>query len=150
MQLDQAHVAIRERTWLENLDLALHVARAYLPSLAVCAVVGILPLAVFNHWLTTPGDYWLVLLVMIEAPLATAPITLYLGQALFLDQPRAGRVARDFCGSLPQLLLLQVALRTVLIVPLVTWFVPYVLHPYLNEVIFDRQPQRLAAPRQAR
>ena len=65
---------------------------------------AIVPLAVLNHWLilsgipdpladeqTTTAFYWLMILVMIEAPLATAPFTLYLGQALFVEKPPARR-----------------------------------------------------------
>jgi len=154
VQLDQARIAICERTWLENLDLALHVAGRHGGRLAASALAGIMPFALLNHWLLSwqAGDpfqqenwgltwYWAILLVMIEAPLATAPLTLYLGQALFVDKPRGGRIARDFVSCLPQLLLLQVVLRTVLIVPIITWIIPYVLWPYLNEVILlERNP----------
>ena len=39
------------------------------------------------------------------------------------------------------MLLLQLLLRAVLIVPLVTWIVPFVMWPYLNEVILlERNP----------
>jgi len=154
VQLDQARIAICERTWLENLDLALHVAGRHGGRLAVSALAGILPFALLNHWLLgwQAGDvflqenwgltwYWAMLLVMIEAPLATAPLTLYLGQALFVDRPNGGRIARDLVSCLPQLFLLQVLLRTLLIVPLITWIIPYVLWPYLNEVILlERNP----------
>lgn len=154
MQLDRSRIAIRERTWADNLDLALHVLRSYGAPILVCATVGILPLAAMNHWLLTwsytdfwSDDeqfgvlYWLTCLVMIEAPLATAPITLYLGQALFVEKPQARAVARDFVSCLPQLLLLQVLVRTVLILPVVTWIAVYGMWPYLNEVILlERNP----------
>jgi hypothetical protein len=154
VQLDQARIAICERTWLENLDLALHVAGRHGGRLVASALAGILPFALLNHWLLgwQAGDvflqenwgltwYWAMLLVMIEAPLATAPLTLYLGQALFVDRPNGGRIARDLVSCLPQLFLLQVLLRTLLIVPLITWIIPYVLWPYLNEVILlERNP----------
>ncbi len=39
------------------------------------------------------------------------------------------------------MVLLQVLLRIVLIVPVVTWIVPYAIWPYLNEVILlERNP----------
>jgi hypothetical protein len=42
---------------------------------------------------------------------------------------------------LPQLVVLQVLLRTVLIFPVMTWVVPYGIWPYLNEVILlERNP----------
>ena len=154
MQLDQARIAIHERTWSDNLDLALHVMARYAAPLAVCATVGILPLALLNHALLNPalfddfqedafarGAYWLVLIVMIEAPLATALVTLYLGQALFADRPRPAMIARDFLAGLPQVLLLGVLPRIVLIPLLVTWMLPFGMWPYLNEVILlERNP----------
>ena len=108
VQLDQARIAICERSWFDNLDLALHVLRRHAKAAAVCAAVGVLPLAILNQALIvrfddrllgdefSPSSYYLaVLLVMLEAPLATAPLTLYLGQALFVERPdRAGHRAR--------------------------------------------------------
>jgi hypothetical protein len=148
VELDQARIAICERTWLENLDLALHVMRTHGGRLAVCAVAGILPWAVLNYALLAGSVselyfeedwgvvyYWIMILVMVEAPLATAPITLYLGQALFVERPSGRKIAREFLACLPQLIVFQFLLRALLILPIVTWFVPYVLWPYLSEVI---------------
>jgi hypothetical protein len=45
------------------------------------------------------------------------------------------QLARMLAGSLPQMLLLQGVLRAILIAPLATAFVPFVMWPYLNEVI---------------
>jgi hypothetical protein len=154
VEFDRARVAICERSWADNLDLALHLLRTYAAPLAVCALVTIVPLAVLNHLFITSlardlGDedtvfgvcYLLVMLVMIEAPLATAPMTLYLGQAVFVEKPTAASVARAFGATLGQLVLLQVLLRTVLILPIVTWVFPYIIWPYLNEVILlERNP----------
>lgn len=154
MQLDQARITICERSWLDNLDLALHVIRAQAAPLAASALAGILPLALLNyallHWAhtrrfpddMTPASFGLaILLVMVEAPLATAPLTLYLGQSLFVEKPSARQIARDFLACLPQLLVLQVLVRTVLVVPVLTLVVPYGIWPYLNEVILlERNP----------
>jgi hypothetical protein len=154
VQLDQSRIAICERSWAENLDLALQVMRAYGLPLALCAVAMIVPLAVLNHlfitsifpdlWAedaTSGIYYWLTCLVLIEAPLATAPITLYLGQALFVEKPTARQVVRAFAACLPQLVLLQIVVRTFLILPIVTWIIPFALWPYLSEVIvLERNP----------
>jgi hypothetical protein len=154
MELDQARIAICERSCFDNLDLALHVIRARAAGLATSALVGIVPAMLFNYGVLwyfhsrrfsdemTGGSYFLlVLLVMIEAPLATAPLTLYLGQAMFVEKPRARPMARDFWACLPQLLVLQVLMRTLLILPVVSWIVPYAIWPYLNEVILlERNP----------
>jgi len=154
LQLDQARIAIAERPWVDNLDLALHIARRNFGPLLVCGLAGILPLALLNHWLFSAAAadaedatellgyaYWLMILIMIEVPLATALMTLYLGKALFEDHPSPRQIARDYWACLPQLFLLQVILRSILIVPVVTWFIPYVMWPYLNEVILlERNP----------
>ncbi len=154
MQLDRSRIAISERSWADNLDLALHLLRSYGGPLAVCALVAIVPLAVLNHLFLTwmfpdvwaDDDsvgilYWITCLVMIEAPIATAPMTLYLGQALFVEKPAARTVARDFFACLPQMMLLQLLLRAILILPVVTWIAPFGMWPYLNEIILlERNP----------
>jgi hypothetical protein len=154
VRIDQAQIAIRERSWLDNLDLALHVIRAHAGPLLVCALFGVLPMVLVNYAIVnsfygsqlaedTNFDAFVLamLLVMIEAPLATAPLTLYLGQALFLEKPKGREMARHFLQCLPQLILFQLIVRCVLILPIVTWFIPYALWPYLNEVILlERNP----------
>ncbi len=153
MQLDQARIAIRERSWLDNLDLALQVIRAHGSAVVTSSAVGILPLILVNFFVTkwlyadfdedARGGYWFLLsiLVMIEAPMATAPLTLYLGRALFVDKPNVREMARDFLSCLPQMLLLQLFLRILFIVPVLTWIIHYVLWPFSNEVILlERNP----------
>ncbi len=154
MRIDHTRIAIRERSWLDNLDLALHVIRAHAGGVFAAALVGVLPMAILNYAIL---DYFFgerlsedmefnalalaTLLVMIEAPLATAPLTLYLGQAMFLERPNRRQIARQFAVCLPQLILFQLILRAVLILPILTWIIPYVLWPYLNEVILlERNP----------
>jgi hypothetical protein len=156
VELDQARIAIHERTWSDNLDLALHVLARHAGPLAVCALLGIVPLALVNHALAasvlvdefqedafSSGSYWLLMLVMIEAPLATALVTLYLGQALFVERPRPLQIAREFWTCLPQVLLLGVLVRLFLIPGLITWIVPFGLWPYMGEVVLlERNPLR--------
>jgi hypothetical protein len=154
VQLDRARVAICERSWLDNLDLALHVMRAHSGPLTACALAGILPWAALNVALVArlygmqisddkSSNAFMValLLVMLEAPLATAPLTLFLGQALFLEKPAPRQIVRGFWHCLPQLVVLQGLLRIVLVLPILTWFIPYVLWPFLSEVILlERNP----------
>jgi hypothetical protein len=154
MQLDKTLIAIRERDMLEILDLALHVVRAFFVPLTLALAVGILPTALVCHYLAADqaGIYeegeWqfnyavrLLVLAVLAAPLATAPGTLLLGQALFHDKPNAVRIVRDLWGSLVQLILFQVVLRTLLLVMIVTSFVPYVFCPYLSEIVLlERNP----------
>ncbi len=108
MQLDNTRIAIRERGFPEILDLSLRVIRAHGLPLLVALAVGVVPCQLLNYcvlsWLMdridlgyeSPGWYlfFFVLLVVWEMPLATAPLTLYLGQALFVEGPSTTAIAR--------------------------------------------------------
>lgn len=155
MRLDDHRIVIRERGYFELLDLALRVLRDQAGPLCLALLAGIGPLVVFNAWLLdravavpAGGPPWMFLLMMLmvvlwEAPLATAPATMCLGRALFNQPLEAGPIAREFARSLPQLLLYQVLLRGLLLATLVGSFVPFIVNPYLNEVILlERNPWR--------
>lgn len=165
MQLDKTYIAIRERDMLDILDLSLHVIWALFRPLLITFAVGVAPLMLFQHWMLggfdpiamdtdaffdyEDGDGWWETWTAVQsigwviflAPLAAVPTTLYLGQVLFLDRADAKRVARDWIGSLPQLILLQGVIRALLFVPFITCFVPFVMWPYLTEIILlERTP----------
>jgi hypothetical protein len=158
MQFDKTHIAIRERSFLDLLDLSLRVVQAHAGPLLVCVLLGSLPFALLNHWLLrgflyegideeiSPEGlfgylYCLALLVVWEMPLAAAPSTLYLGAALFQDKPSPKQIARDLVRSLPQLFFCQVLIRGVCIPIVLTWFVLFAIWPYLNEIILlERNP----------
>ena len=156
MQLDRNRIVIRERSWLDVLDLALRVGRAYAWPLLVALAIGILPAMALNAWLLSdmaePGFdepapfaylWWMLILVLFETPLATSVATLYLGEAVFQERPRLRSLVAGFFRSLPQLFWFQIVLRAVLILPVVTWFVPFSMWPYMNEVILlERNPFR--------
>ena len=154
MQLDKTRITIRERTFLDILDLALQVIREHAAPLAGWLTVGILPFALLNAWLLgglvesipemdteyNVGDVvgaligtgiLLAMLVILEIPLATAFATLYLGKAVFEETPSPRQIFRAFLHSLPQLLLFQVLLRS--------FIVPFVDH-------LVRPLRRLAVP----
>lgn len=144
MQLDRTRIAIRERSGLDILDLSLHVLRSHARPVAWYTLAGALPLTIFNYALLYNVDdlptllVWTTLLMLVELPFANAPLTLYLGRALFDDEPTPGEIARDFRQSLSQLVLFQLILRAVLIVPL---FLPYALWPFLSEIVLlERNP----------
>lgn len=155
MQFDDNHIEIRERDLLDVLDLSLRVCRAYAGPLVGALATGVIPAMAFNAWLLsdladfdiewgTPFQYvfYMLLLVLWEMPLVTAPMTLYLGGALFGDRPRPREIAAQFVRSLPQMLLFQGVLRAVLILP-ITWIVLFAVWPYLGEVILlERNPIR--------
>ncbi len=154
MNLAATHIAIRERSFSEILDLALRVGVRHVGPLLLLWAVGVLPFAVFNFALlydslsarsfdSEPEGYVLVylMLMVIEAPFATALMTLYLGQATFAQRISRRRLAADFFRSLPQLLLLQGLLRGLLTPMVVTLLGPYVAWPYLSELILlERNP----------
>lgn len=153
MQLDKTRIAIRERTFVDILDLSLRVIRWRAGMLAIALAVGIAPMFALNALLLAgheepdielnfPLTYmvWLVVLVAWEIPLATAPATLCLGQAMFDDHLSPRRAVVDFLRSLPQLLWYQAVLRAVVLFP-PAWFWLFAARPYLNEVILlERTP----------
>ncbi len=154
MRIDHTRVAIRERTWLDNLDLAMHFFRVNFRSCLGAAVAGATPFILINSWVLSVTFetglseqvqfemiYLSTLLVMVEAPLATAPLTLLLGQVMFVERANRRKIGNDLLASLPQMILFQVLLRTMLVVPLFTLILPYGMWPYLNEIILlERTP----------
>jgi hypothetical protein len=128
VQLDQTRIVIRERNFADLLDLSLRVLVAYLGPLVLCAAGVIAPLAL-GHWLLlgwmVQGDFdpfavWryellLAQLALIEAPLATALVTLYLGEVMFCQHPTVGGLVRDALRLLPRLFIGQIVLRGVLL-----------------------------------
>jgi len=108
VQLDKTHIVIRERGFLDTLDLTLHVIRRHAAPATAALLLGALPIAVFNCWLlgwmTVGPDpaiakaryVWnMLLLVFIEAPLATVLLTLYLGSVMFLDKTSVRQILAD-------------------------------------------------------
>ncbi|HQU46154.1 MAG: hypothetical protein B7Z73_11440 [Planctomycetia bacterium 21-64-5] len=158
MQLDKTRIAIRERSFLDILDLALSVLRQHAGPLALALLAGAVPAALVNHWLlqgllTESGSevvwylFLMALLVYLEMPLATAPVTLYLGQALFVERPSAARLIKDFVTSLPQMVLYQLAPRALFMPLFITIPVPFLGWPYLGEIILlERNPWRKRLP----
>lgn len=186
MQLDNTRIVIRERDYLDILDLSLRVLRIYIFPWATLSLLGALPFALFNAWLLSqvkpiyeymgthvvaqPRDpseyiYRLIVLTAMEMPLAAAPLTRYLGHALFLDRPNASRILRELRGSLPQMFVYQVLFRGLCILPalidwkafplMVLWLIPFVRSPYLNEIIllernpFSARPGRITTSRRS-
>lgn len=150
MRLDKTEIAIRQRPLPDLLDLALLVFRRHAAPLMALTTLGAAPWLALNAWLLNRrmqnglwDDYetwifyafWQLWLVPLEAPLATAPVTLYLGQVMFFERPSWKQVFRTLLGCLPQLLVLQVILRGFLFLMFITAPVPSLAWPYLNEVL---------------
>lgn len=160
MQFDQQRIAIRERTIVEIFDLALAVLRERGFALLNAFAAGALPAMLFNGLVLyamfdiksfngEDGDeqvgylYLMLLMVVFETPLATAPLTIYLGQTMFQDRPTGRQVAADFWRALPQLLWYQFFLRGCWCILQFTAIVPYWWAPYLNEIILlEKNPLR--------
>lgn len=155
MQHDKARVVIRERGFGDILDLALLLVREHAWQFLAASLAGILPFYLLNSWLLdrlladdvpTFGQawwylYWSVTLAVLETPLATAPLTLYLGQAMFLEKPSLGRIVRDLWQSSGQLVLFQLVFRGLLMPCIPLWLIHFLGWPYLNEVILlERNP----------
>jgi hypothetical protein len=135
MIYDRTLIQIRERSFLDLLDLSLHVIRAKPVVLGTTALLGIAPWAALNLWLLSDPSFpplgWMAIL-MLEVPWATAPLTLVLGALMFGRPVKPSRMARTLFESLPALILSQLMVRGLLLVFVVV--MPSRL-PFLNEVI---------------
>lgn len=154
MELDRTQIVIRQRGQLDLFDLALKVIRAHAGRLGLALVMGAAPFFALNHYLLgglveaevdpdSVTGFWFLLAVLTvwEIPLATAPVTLYLGGVLFDEPPRAGQIARQMLRCAPQLLWYQVVLRGIFTLFLPTWIWLFSQWTYLNEVILlERNP----------
>jgi hypothetical protein len=165
LEFDRTRIPIRERTFPDVLDLALAVTREHAGQLLGLLLLGTLPFLALNHWLVgtdvaiqlfdteQPIEdvtrmwvyyvYVLSVLLVIEIPLATAPMTLYLGQALFVERVDWRRLGRDYLRNLPQMLFFQVFLRAMAAPWIISWFFLYSFWPFLSEVILlENNPWR--------
>lgn len=149
MRLDKTQIAIRQRPLPELLDLALVVFRNHAGPLMVLISLGCAPWMALNWWFLggnltdqiVDAESWVgyvftqLWLVPLEAPLATAPATIYLGQVMFFARPSWREMRRTLWGCLPQLFVFQVLLRGLLFAMVLPAVVPSLAWPYLNEVL---------------
>lgn len=179
MQLDRTRISVRERSGIEILDMALHVIRAYFRPWWQSVLLGALPFMLLNTallwglWVDPDDDFpwrytWLMtLLIVIEAPCASAVLTTYLGAAVFEEGISVRKAAKETLQRWPQLLWCQGVVRGILpAIALVlisrqtaevNWFIDafvlvvlalYVLslrafRPFINEIILlERNPLR--------
>lgn len=132
MQLDRTQIVIRERQFWEIVDLALPLFRRNFGRLVQAMAIGVLPCMLVNHWLigwmvaTENLEYetaefpWryvfdMAMLVFLEAPLASACGTLFLGKAAFLERPSFREMLVELRRSAWRLLVCQGCVRGVLI-----------------------------------
>jgi hypothetical protein len=144
-------INIRERTFLDLLDLSLLVVRRHPGKLAVAAAAGIGPFAALNIWLLADPDLprfvW-PLLLFLEGPWATLPLTLAIGGLMFDQAPGFRLILRRIVVAVPTLIMIQVILRGVLIATaglLSTLILPRLW--FANEVVLLEQAHGLKAIR---
>jgi hypothetical protein len=179
LQLDKTRIPVLERTYDNLLDLTLVVVRRHALPLLATSLLGAVPFAVLNYFLLAPwmqpfdayeyaeaATWYSILMVLVvcwEAPLASIPTTLYLGEALFVEKPDVKRMWQSFRAALPQLIGVQVLFRAALVGMLflpsefpddflfwllraglfTVWIFLYWFRPYLNEIILlERNPWR--------
>ena len=137
-EYDRTLIVIRERSFLDLLDLALLVIRQRPLWLALAAVAGIAPWAALNLWLLSdpefPRYFWVMLLIL-ETPWATAPLTLVLGDLMFEQRPRPGRMFQTLLVSLPAMITIQVVVHGLLLATVVGYLAMPAQYSFLNEII---------------
>jgi hypothetical protein len=135
---DHTLIQIRERTYLELLDLALVVVRQRPTEIVPAALVGVAPFAAFNVWLMSQPDITIaqfLIVLLLEAPWASAPLTVVLGMMMFGERPAPKRVGRTLLRGLPALILFQGVVRFIVVATVFGYpFFPSRL-AFLNEVI---------------
>ena len=112
MRLEDMTVVARPRSLGEVHDLAVLILRRHLGPVLLLGLVGIAPWAALDWWIAglagkPQGGCWmLAVLAAAQAPLALAPVTAYLGQAMFTRTPRLGEALRTALAVSPRLLLM--------------------------------------------
>ncbi|MDR3635017.1 MAG: hypothetical protein P4L84_14530 [Isosphaeraceae bacterium] len=148
MAYERTLVQIRERSFLDLQELALLVIRRRPLPLLLALVAATLPFVALNAWLAEGGGSFALfacylVLPTLEAPLATAGLTVLLGGLMFGERPSAGQVVRASTAALVPILLYQVVLRPLLLL------LPGRL-AFINEVLLlERGPWHGATGRSA-
>ncbi len=138
MIYDRILIQIRERSFLDLLDLTLLVVRERPLPLFLAGLVGIAPFAVLDIWIIArpevpfPVWFWLLL---IEAPWATAPLTLVLGDLMFGSPISWRRYVKTLVVSLPTMVLTQFFMRGLLVLTIFGYAIVTYRFAFLNEVI---------------
>jgi len=127
VKLDETRVTIRERSWLEILDLALRLCAEYWRPLSVTFLLGALPLAIANDLLVFRlvdfeldedpyfeyAKFLLVIsvLVFLQAPLASVFVTSLLGRIMFHESPDLPKLIKEVLTMAPRWIVSQGILR---------------------------------------
>jgi hypothetical protein len=148
MMYDRPLFQIRERSFLDRLDLTFLVVRSRPLPLALAALGGIAPCAGLNYWLLSPDDsppYLALFLLVMEVPWATAPLTVVLGDLMFGLPLSRRRIGAALLSGLPSLLLTQFLIRGILVVTVVGYLLVPCRYGFLDEVILLEKLRGLRA-----
>lgn len=143
MAYDQTLVQIRERTYLDLLDLTVVVVRAHPVTLGLAALAGAALPAALNVWLFRDGGLspgMLPIVLILETPWATAPLTIVLGGLMFGQRPTVGRVLATLVRSFFALFVYQFLMRGLFLLPVLLYSLFPARLNFLNEVILLERP----------
>jgi hypothetical protein len=132
---DRTLIQVRERSFLDLQDLALVAVRNCPGPIILSALAGVAPCAILNAWFIADPEFpffWYLVLLILEIPWATAPLTVVLGGLMFGERPSARRVLRALVRGLPGMILYQGIVRAIFM--LVYPVLPSRLG-FLNEVV---------------
>lgn len=181
MKLTATHIPIRPRSFTSLLDLSLHVFVRHGAAILALSLVGFLPFLLLDGyigWRTYAGDrfddplevLWILpVLVYLQAPLATAPVTVFLGRVMFLQPVTWWALMQEPLARLGTLLLVHGICRTTAFSTALAWMAAggddptdtFVLlsmialvalilrgmRPFVNELILlERAPLRRSPP----
>jgi hypothetical protein len=135
---DHTLIQIRERSFPDLLDLTLVVVRSRPKTLGLAALAGVAPFAALDAWLLSDPAFpfigFLGLLVL-EAPWATAPLTVVLGSLMFGDRATVGQVVKTLLRGLPAMIAYQLLIRAFLLFTIVLYPIVPAKLAFLDEVI---------------
>jgi hypothetical protein len=143
---DRTLIEIRERTFLEILDLTLVVIRRHPVPIALAAVAGGVPCwaimsAMYREMhqdpLQNPVSLFFEFLfwILIAAPWMTSFLTIVLGELNLGHRPAVGRVLGSWLRALPKLVLYQGIVRVLLIITIILVPIIPLRLMFMNEVI---------------
>jgi hypothetical protein len=139
---DHTLIQIRERSYLDLLDLALVVIRRRPQEIGLAALAGAVPFVLLNAWLTYQIDVPIPLylyLLLLESAWATMPLTVVMGDMMFGGRPSARSVCRRLARGLPGLFFYQFLIRGILMaIGILYPLVPSRLG-FVNEVVLLEQ-----------
>jgi hypothetical protein len=138
MIYDRLLIEVRERSFLDLVDLTFCVVRERPVPISLAALTGILPCVAANYALEIDplrAPFFFIGLLILEVPLATAPLTVVLGDLMFDVPPAPRRIFRALLGALPSLVFAQLILRGVLLLTVVGYFFFPSRYAFLDEVI---------------